>query len=103
VTTTNAPTARVLASAVWTGTEMIIWGGLRAIGSVYLNDGGRYNPSSDSWAALTAPAGPSGRLYHTAVWTDSLMFVNGGWNGVSAFNDAFSYQPPSTMYLYLKP
>jgi hypothetical protein len=38
--TTNAPTARYQHTAVWTGSEMIVWGG-GADGSV-LNTGGRY-------------------------------------------------------------
>jgi hypothetical protein len=37
--TTNAPTARYEATAVWTGTEAIIWGG-----QSYKNDGKVYRP-----------------------------------------------------------
>ena len=45
--TTNAPAARDIATAVWTGSEMIVWGGTDAnLGP--LNTGGRYNPSTDS-------------------------------------------------------
>lgn len=43
MTTTGAPTARMRASAVWTGEHMIIWGGSGA-GSTYLNTGARYTP-----------------------------------------------------------
>src|SRR5205823_6151409 len=34
--TTNAPTARLAHTAVWTGSEMVVWGGTN------LNTGGRY-------------------------------------------------------------
>src|SRR4029434_8829761 len=44
---TNAPTARGGHAAVWTGSEMILWGGNDAS---YFNTGGRYDPSTDSWA-----------------------------------------------------
>ena len=42
-TTTNAPSARYYHTAVWTGSEMIVWGGIGGVG--YSNTGGRYNPS----------------------------------------------------------
>jgi N-acetylneuraminic acid mutarotase len=74
--TTNAPPARVGHTAVWTGTEMIVWGGADSSG--YLNPGGRYNPSTDSWTATSTTNAPDGRASHTAVWTGSEMIVWGG-------------------------
>ena len=41
-TTTNAPERRAYHSAVWSGSEMIVWGGFNDIGPFYLNTGGRY-------------------------------------------------------------
>src|SRR5437867_3069725 len=81
----NVPEGRSEHSAVWTGSEMIVWGGF--IG--YLggsNTGGRYNPSTDSWAtsSLTTGSGPNipaARANHTAVWTGSEMIVWGGSSG----------------------
>src|SRR4051794_17300911 len=64
--TTNAPAARVQHTAVWTGSEMIIWGGFNP---APLNTGGRYNPSTDSWTATSTINAPAGREYHRAVWT----------------------------------
>jgi len=49
-TTTNAPELRAYHTAVWTGSEMIVWGGFNPVG---LNSGGRYNPSTDSWTATS--------------------------------------------------
>src|SRR5206468_703913 len=43
--TTNAPNGRFNHTAVWTGSEMIVWGGF---GGDNQNTGGRYNPSTDS-------------------------------------------------------
>lgn len=37
---TGAPASRWIHTAVWSGTEMIVWGGRTANGMV--NDGGRY-------------------------------------------------------------
>jgi hypothetical protein len=71
--TTNAPEARLGHTAVWTGSEMIVWGGIG--GS---NTGGRYNPTTDSWTATSTTNAPSARVVHTAVWTGTEMIVWGG-------------------------
>ena len=44
-------------TAVWTGSEMIVWGGFDS-GTSYLNTGGRYNPSTDSWTATSTTNAP---------------------------------------------
>src|SRR5205807_2527299 len=79
--TTNAPDARGDWSntAVWTGSEMIVWGGY---GGSSLNTGGRYNPSTDSWTATSTTNAPAARYGHTAVWTGSQMIVWGGTGGL---------------------
>ena len=63
-TITNAASARSLHTAVWTGSEMIVWGGWQGSG-MYLNTGGRYNPSTDSWTATSTTNAPAARIYHT--------------------------------------
>jgi hypothetical protein len=87
---TNTPTARFAHTAVWSGSEMIVWGGSDGVG--YLNTGGRYNPSTDSWTATTAVNAPTAREDHTAVWTGSEMIVWGGGGG-SALNTGGRYNP----------
>src|SRR6266496_559043 len=83
---TNAePSGRFNHTAVWTGAEMIIWGGYPQ-----LNTGGRYDASTDSWAA-TATA-PSGRDTHTAVWTGTEMIVWGGYSLI-VVNTGGRYSP----------
>jgi N-acetylneuraminic acid mutarotase len=91
--TTNAPTARLEHTAVWTGSEMIVWGGTN-VGSSKLNTGGRYNPSTDSWAATSTTNAPGGRHLHTAVWTGSEMIVWGGLKGnFTQLNTGGRYNP----------
>src|SRR6266480_996420 len=75
--TTSAPAARSAHTAVWTGSEMIVWGGQNPS---RLNTGGRYNPSTDSWTATSTTSAPAGRYFHTAVWTGREMIVWGGQN-----------------------
>src|SRR6185295_15864783 len=76
----NLPSGRVAAAAVWTGSEMIVWGGRDYFGGFHnLNTGGRYNPATDAWTATsTGPNVPSGRESHAAVWTGSVMVIWGG-------------------------
>ena len=42
---TNAPDVRVSHTAVWTGTEMVVWGGFNSP-NTYRNTGGRSNPGT---------------------------------------------------------
>src|ERR1043166_8739620 len=88
-TLTNAPDARDIHTAVWTGSEMIVWGGYN--GS-FLNTGGKYNPTTDSWTATSISSAPSGRWFQTAVWTGSEMIVWGG-SGIGFFNTGAKYNP----------
>ena len=40
-------------TAVWTGSEMIVWGGVSSEQSL-ANTGGRYDPVSDTWTGATS-------------------------------------------------
>jgi hypothetical protein len=89
ISTANAPAARASHTAVWTGSEMIVWGGY---GGSYLNTGGRYNPSTDSWTATSTMNAPAPRGGNTAVWTGTEMIVWGGDDGFSV-NTGGKYNP----------
>ena len=76
---TNAePFGRFGHTAVWTGAEMIIWGGYADAES---NTGGRYAPGTDTWTPTNITNAPTGRESHTAVWTGTEMIVWGGYDG----------------------
>src|SRR6267154_2512599 len=96
--TTNAPAARKFHTAVWTGTEMIVWGG-DGPGPIYFNTGGRYNPTTDSWTATSTTNAPDARTNHTAVWTGSEMIVWGGANGGRSFNAGGKYDPSTDSWI----
>jgi hypothetical protein len=64
-------------TAVWTGSEMIVWGG-RLIDGSPLNSGARYNPSTDTWIGTSMYRVPSAREEYTAIWTGSEMIIWGG-------------------------
>jgi N-acetylneuraminic acid mutarotase len=97
VATNGAPTARLDPTVVWTGSEMIVWGGSSLPGSDFLNTGARYNPTANSWTAVTTSGAPVARTYHTAVWTGSEMIVWGGQGGGSR-NDGGRYNPTANSW-----
>lgn len=78
MSTAGAPIGRFAHSVVWTGKEMIVWGGFRAGSADHLNDGGRYNPTTDTWKPLPVTGAPSARIGHSGVWTGSEMIIFGG-------------------------
>jgi len=89
---TNAPAGRYYHTTVWTGTEMIVWGGLSSGGAVLT--GGRYTPGTDSWTATTLADAPAPRYRHAAVWTGSEMIVwSGTVNGSSYWATGGRYNP----------
>ena len=82
INTNGAPSGRFRHTAIWSGNEMIVWGGNYIDEtSNYLDTGGRYNPTTDSWVATNIGGAPDGRRNHTAIWTGSEMIVWGGYDG----------------------
>jgi N-acetylneuraminic acid mutarotase len=91
--TKGAPlSARCAHTALWTGTEMIVWGGSDR---APLNTGARYLPSSGTWTALTTTDAPAARYDHTAVWTGIHMLIWGGRAGATELNTGARYHPAS--------
>jgi len=100
ITLINAPIGRNKSSAVWTGTEMIVWGGSYYDGdTIYLNSGGRYNLSNDEWLATSIDNSASKRALHSAIWTGSEMIVFGGWDGTNSLNTGSRYNPVDDTWL----
>jgi hypothetical protein len=97
------PAARYAHTAVWTGTEVIVWGGANSGGANPLNDGGRYNPASNTWTYLpnTLANTPAARVAHTAVWTGSQMVVWGGVANAAAYADGGRYDPALNVWTYI--
>jgi N-acetylneuraminic acid mutarotase len=98
-TPTNAPAARYEQTAVWTGSEMIVWGGIGEPGPTALKTGGKYNPSTNSWTATSTINAPTGRQSHTAVWTGTEMIVWGGDDlSPAEFNTGGRYNPSTNSW-----
>jgi N-acetylneuraminic acid mutarotase len=92
----NAPAGRAFDTAVWTGNEMIVWGGYFDVanqGRVFLNTGGRYDPGTDTWTDTSIINAPTERAVHAAVWTDKEMIVWGGATANGVLNTGGRYDP----------
>lgn len=73
-------------SAVWTGSQMIVWGGYGGDSDSNREitaEGAIYNPAQNSWSRIEAGGAPSPRAGHQAVWTGKKMVVLSG-GGVSS-------------------
>jgi N-acetylneuraminic acid mutarotase len=95
-TSTSALSGRTDPTAVWTGSEMIVWGGRNSFGPV--SSGGKYDPSTDTWTATSAHNAPQGRQFHTAVWSGSEMIVWGGLRGTDYLNTGGRYNPSTNTW-----
>ncbi|HXC24839.1 MAG TPA: hypothetical protein VNU46_02910 [Gemmatimonadaceae bacterium] len=98
------PSIRANHAAVWTGTEMIVWGGavppfVSAVGNV-LSDGGAYNPVTDVWRAIQS-APNTGLTVATSVWTGTEMLVWGGYDETSYSNRGYGYNPTIDSWQYI--
>jgi N-acetylneuraminic acid mutarotase len=116
VSTRNAPSARQNHQAVWTGKEMIVWGGLgstnftQVTAPTLLNTGAKYNPVTDTWTAMDTNGAPSGREGFSLVWTGHEAIVFGGRtltlplssiNLASSTNNGAIYHPDTDQWVSL--
>ena len=90
----GVPRARYRHAAVWTGTEMIVWGGANYPSADFLDDGARFNPTTDQWMPISSHGGPEKRAAHLGVWTGSEMVIWGGViKGDECLNTGGRYDP----------
>jgi hypothetical protein len=94
----GAPPSVRGASAVWTGKEMLIWGGSHLDGNTLVNvgrrSGARYDPETDTWRPMSIDGAPEGRLYHGATWTGTELIVWGGGDQVNGhYTSGGRYDP----------
>jgi len=95
ISTIGAPSPRSGHTTVWTGTQMIVWGGFdRNTGSLF-GDGARYDPATDAWTKISNAGAPSARSGHVAVWTGSKLIVWGGLD-LNGYSNSGSIYDPST-------
>ncbi len=88
--TSNGPSPpRFGRAAIWTGNEMILWGG----GDIRYNafaSGKRYDPLTDSWRQMSMIDAPEGRANPAAVWTGDEMILWGGDHRIFTHSEPLS-------------
>ncbi len=100
--TTNAPTPRWQHTLVWTGTQAIVWGGYDGEGDTgFVDDGGIFTPSSNSWTPIHASPAMSARANHSAVWTGHEMIVWGGEGDDGVLRDGGRFNPSAGSWISL--
>jgi len=102
ISSEGAPSTRTMHSAVWTGTEMLVWGGGNAK-SECLNTGGRYDPVTDRWSPMTLENAPAPRYMmrpDAGVWTGRQFLVVGGYDLNTEFGTSHGWSPAPAMQLY---
>ena len=103
VSNLNAPSPRTNAAGVWTGTEVIIWGGADGI-TGEVNTGAKYNPLTDTWSSISQVNTFRPKYFQKTsempVWTGSEMIIMGDHNGsfgrsYNPINDVWTAIPNS--------
>jgi hypothetical protein len=91
----SAPVSeRAISAVVWSGTEVIVWGGMDAAGAA-LGDGAAFDPATGTWRVI-APGPIDARIGAEAAWTGTEMLVWGGssaWSGGHPLKDGAAYDP----------
>jgi hypothetical protein len=85
----GSPSERIGPSVVWTGTELIVWGGRQPGMKDPLVDGTAYDPTIDEWTPVPVD-GARAWIGQIATWTGTEMLV---WNGDS--EEGALYNPVS--------
>lgn len=83
-------------AAVWTGTEMLVWGG-------NTNIGGKYNPTTKTWTPMSTVNAPAARQKPTAIWTGTEMIVWGGGYAGNVTNTGGRYNPATDTWTSMNP
>jgi hypothetical protein len=96
------PFRRARAAVVWTGREVLMWGGDTEFGGTTHADGGAYEPATGRWRSLS-PSPLLPRASAVAVWTGEEMLIWGGWSDVGGGDraDGAAYDPETRTWRML--
>lgn len=81
----NTPSPRCAATAVWTGSVIVVWGGYEPATDSALSDGAIYDPVEDTWRSMST--GPNARVFSIGAGTQALALF---WAGRDADGEPLS-------------
>ena len=87
-------------TAVWTGKEMIVWGGYS--NTTQYGDGAGYNPQTRTWTKIAASP-LVGQDLPMSVWTGKDMLIFGGSGTSGSSSDGAAYDPATNTWRKLAP
>jgi N-acetylneuraminic acid mutarotase len=87
---------------VWTGDQLVLWGGGPNSSSRFSRRGAVYDPTIGTWQR-TAPAPIAGRDAHAMGWTGSEVIVWGGSNAETDLADGAAYNPSTDTWREIAP
>src|SRR5260221_7806492 len=82
-------------ASVWTGAEMIVWGGQDISGNM-LNSGARFRPATGLWTATTTDGAAGKRQFwrpDLGIWTGEAMLIAGGSDYPASLDSTYQYFP----------
>jgi hypothetical protein len=80
-------------TAVWTGREMVVWGGSEGDSDVgFYGDGAAFDPAAQSWRPVS-PSPLVARSGHAGVWSGAQMLLWGGSADDGPTADGASWDP----------
>lgn len=91
--------ARYFHTAVWTGKDIIIWGGRNH--NTKLNDGAIYNLTTKKWQEINLIGAPDARSNHCAIWTGKEMIIWGGETDSGITNTGAKYDPQKNKWILM--
>lgn len=95
----GAPEARRAHGAVSLGDRMMIWGGYTQTVASMVNSGALYDPTSNTWEAVSTDGAPSPRHSPNLIWTGSRVIVLGGQDYMgSTIEDSALYDPATNSW-----
>lgn len=93
----NGPSALIGQAGVWTGQQLLVWGGTLTAG-VDSSLGAGYRPDLDVWQTIPSTNAPSARDQHTAVWSGQEMIVWGGSSAGTFVNTGGRFNPSNGVW-----
>lgn len=100
----GAPIGRGFAVTAWTGTELLVWGGYEldpVVGLELVGNGGAYNPTTNTWRAISTTGAPTARFISAYGWTGTELLIWGGAvapGGTMSAGDGFAYNPATNTW-----
>jgi hypothetical protein len=88
--------------AVWTGSQMILWGGSTAAGAV-MQSGGLYDLGTNQWTPIATTGSAPQTIGLAAVWAGSLgMLTFGGADASKVILSVYQYLPATNHWAKYK-